>query len=91
MTAHPDSASAITRYLEELLEVEFTFLHVGELATSLAALAPENREFLLGWTRRIASTNIQIAYQFALRAIDIARSHGPTPDRGMGTARHGYL
>jgi len=71
MTAHPDSASAITRYLEELLEVEFTFLHVGELATSLAALAPENREFLLGWTRRIASTNIQIAYQFALRAITL--------------------
>ncbi|MDP2785940.1 MAG: nitric oxide reductase activation protein [Sulfurimicrobium sp.] len=71
MTAYPDSASAITRYLEELLEVEFTFLHVGELATSLAALAPENREFLLGWTRRIASTNIQIAYQFALRAITL--------------------
>ncbi|BCB27641.1 hypothetical protein SKTS_25270 [Sulfurimicrobium lacus] len=71
MTTHPHSASAINRYLEELLEVEFTFLQVGELATSLAALAAENREFLLGWTRRIASTNIQIAYQFALRAITL--------------------
>jgi len=71
MTAHPHSASAITRYLEELFEVEFTFLHVGELAISLAALAPEDREFLLGWTRRIASTNIQIAYQFALRTIEL--------------------
>ena len=71
MTAYPDSASAITRYLEELLEVEFTFLNVGELAISLAALEPEDREFLLGWTRRIASTNIQIAYQFALRAITL--------------------
>ncbi|MDP2963422.1 MAG: nitric oxide reductase activation protein [Sulfurimicrobium sp.] len=71
MTAHPESASAITSHLEELLEVEFTFLHVDELAISLAALAPEDREFLLGWTRRIASTNIQIAYQFALRAIKL--------------------
>jgi len=71
MTAHPDSTSAITRYLEELLEVEFTFLHVGELAISLAALAPQDREFLLGWARRIASTNIQIAYQFALRATEL--------------------
>ena len=68
MTAHPHSASAITRYLEEWLEVEFTFLQVGELATSLAALAAEEQDFLLGWARRIATTNIQIAYQFALRA-----------------------
>jgi nitric oxide reductase NorD protein len=71
MTPRPHSVSAITRYLEELLEVEFTFLQVGELAASLAALAAEDREFLLGWTRRIASTNIQIAYQFALRAIKL--------------------
>ncbi|MFN3398448.1 MAG: nitric oxide reductase activation protein, partial [Sulfurimicrobium sp.] len=68
MTSQPHSTRAITRYLEELLEVEFTFLQVGELAASLAALAAEDREFILGWTRRIASTNIQIAYQFALRA-----------------------
>lgn len=71
MSALPHSVSAITDYLEELLEVEFTFLQVGDLAASLVALPAEEREFLLDWIRRIATANIQIAYQFALRAVKL--------------------
>ena len=68
MTARQRSATEITAVLEQWLEVEFTFLHVDELATAIATLGSEDQDFLLGWTRRIATTNIQIAYQFSLRA-----------------------
>jgi nitric oxide reductase NorD protein len=64
----PLSADAILASLEQWLEVEFTFLQVGDLATAIAALPRDEQEFLLGWTRRIASNNIPIAYQFAGRA-----------------------
>jgi len=57
--------------LEQLFEVEFTFLRVDDLAASIAALPREEQGFLLVWIRRIATTHIQIAYQFALRAIKL--------------------
>jgi nitric oxide reductase NorD protein len=73
--AHPQSnaplsAEQISHALELWLEVEFTFIQVGDLAASMAALPREDQDFLLGWVRRIATTNIQIAHQFALRAIN---------------------
>lgn len=68
MTGRQRSVTEIAAVLEQWLEVEFTFLHVDELAASIAALASEDQDFLLGWVRRIATTNIQIAYQFSLRA-----------------------
>lgn len=49
--------------------MEFTFLHVDDLAASIAALPREEQDFLLNWVRRIATTNIQIAHQFARHAI----------------------
>ena len=57
--------------LEQWLEVEFSFLHVESLATSLAALPREEQNFLLDWVKRIATTNIEIAYQFAKRIVDM--------------------
>lgn len=65
----PLSAEQVKQSLEQWLEVEFTFIHVDELALSIAALARDEQDFLLGWVRRIATTNIQIAHQFALRAM----------------------
>ena len=65
----PLSAEQISHALEQWLEVEFTFIQVDDLAASIAALPREDQDFLLGWVRRIATTNIQIAHQFALRAI----------------------
>ena len=40
--------------LEQWLEVEFSFLHVETLATSLAVLPRDEQDFLLNWMRRIA-------------------------------------
>ena len=64
-----DSAE-IERQLDVCLEVEFSFLQVGDLAQALAAMPRERQEFVLQWTRRVASTNIQLAFEFASRAAD---------------------
>lgn len=61
----------IVHDLEIWLEVEFSFLQVDELAARIAALPAADRDFLLDWTRRIATTNIQIAYQFAQNALEM--------------------
>ena len=65
----PLSAAQIEPLLEQWLEVEFTFVSIGELVQQIAALPRDEQDFLLGWVRRIATTNIQIAHQFARRAI----------------------
>ena len=58
----------IVRQLDEILEVEFSFLHTEPVAQGLAALPPEQQRVALQWTRRVASTNIQLAYEFSVRA-----------------------
>ncbi|MGE5027241.1 MAG: nitric oxide reductase activation protein NorD [Betaproteobacteria bacterium] len=65
----PLSAEYIEQALEQWLEVEFTFLQVKDLSASIAALPRKDQDFLLNWVRRIATTNIQIAHQFAHHAI----------------------
>ncbi len=62
------SADTITGLLEQWLQVEFTFYRVEPLAAELACRPRDEQEFLLGWVRRIATTNIEIAFQFARRA-----------------------
>ena len=59
---------AITGLLEQWLQVEFTFYRVEPLAAELASRPRDEQEFLLGWVRRMAATNVEIAYQFARRA-----------------------
>lgn len=61
------TAQDIAARLDEYLETEFTFIRVDELVPLLLALAPAEREFVLEWTRRIASTNTEIAHQFVRR------------------------
>ncbi len=65
---HPLSAEHIEQLLGNWLEIEFTFIRVDELAASIAAMPRDEQDFLLGWIRRIGTTHIQIAYQFALHA-----------------------
>lgn len=67
----PLTAEQIQISLEQWLEVEFTYNKVDALAGSLAQLPREQQEFLLNWVRRVATTNIEIAYQFALRIIKL--------------------
>ena len=64
----PLSAAAIGRHLDHYLEVEFSFLQTEEIAARLAELPGDQQKFILQWVRRVATTNIQLAYQFALRA-----------------------
>ncbi|MBU0593229.1 MAG: nitric oxide reductase activation protein [Gammaproteobacteria bacterium] len=64
----PRIASQIKQLLDEWFEVEFTFLRVDEIATSIADLPRDEQDFLLSWIQRAATTHIQIAYHFALRA-----------------------
>lgn len=65
----PLSAKYIEQALEQWLEVEFSLKRVDDLAVLIAALSREDQDLLLGWTRRIASTNTHLAHQFAIRAL----------------------
>lgn len=67
----PLSAERIGNLLDDWLETDFTFIHADSLAAKLATLPRNEQDFLLGWTRRISTTNIQIAHLFALRASDL--------------------
>lgn len=62
------TAAQITARLDEYLETEFTFIRSDELVPLILALAPIEQAFVLDWTRRIASTNTEIAHQFVRRA-----------------------
>ncbi|MCU7843587.1 MAG: VWA domain-containing protein [Candidatus Thiodiazotropha sp. (ex Monitilora ramsayi)] len=58
----------IQALLDEYFEVEFSFRNTESLSTMLAQLDYEAQVFVLDWSRRIASTHIEIAYQFAAQA-----------------------
>ncbi|MDP2829021.1 MAG: nitric oxide reductase activation protein [Sulfuricellaceae bacterium] len=62
------SVGDIEAFLDQVLEVEFTFLHVQDLAATLAALPEDDQSFLLSRIQRIATTHVQIAYQFGIHA-----------------------
>jgi nitric oxide reductase NorD protein len=67
-TSGPLPTQDIERRLEQWLEVEFTFYRVDALAAGIARHPRAEQDFLLDWTRRIATTNLEIAWQFARRA-----------------------
>ena len=69
----PLTAAAIEPLLDEWLETEFTFHPVEPLAGALGRLAREEQDFVLDWIRRIATTHITLALQFAQRAPDMLR------------------
>jgi len=79
MNKTPLPAEAITQRLDEVLEVEFTFLQTGEVSAALSVLSREEQLYLLDWTSRVASTNIQLAYEFLTRAV----SHLAEMDRHL--------
>lgn len=62
------NAADITLLLEDLLEADFSFRKVGATATVLATLPEAEQHFLLDWVKRIASTNLEVAWQFTRRA-----------------------
>ncbi|MGA7179787.1 MAG: VWA domain-containing protein [Thiobacillaceae bacterium] len=69
MAAAPLKSEEITRLLEVWLDVEFSFHKVDGLANTIAKEDREVQDFVLGWVRRIATTSIQVSYEFAQRAV----------------------
>ncbi|HNF89917.1 MAG TPA: nitric oxide reductase activation protein, partial [Thiobacillaceae bacterium] len=65
------NAEEITQLLEGWLEADFSFRKVGPTAEKIAALSSADQEFILDWTRRVASSNLEVAWQFARRAPDL--------------------
>jgi nitric oxide reductase NorD protein len=62
------TAAEMEASLHVWLETEFTYFKVEQLAAELTALTRDEQDFILGWIRRIASTHITLAWQFARRA-----------------------
>jgi len=62
-------AGRVGRILDEIMEVEFSFLHTDAMARELAALRADQQRFVLQWAKRVSSTNVQLAYEFASRAV----------------------
>lgn len=68
MSAHSLTVFEITELLEGWLEADFSFRKVGPTAEKLAALPVAEQEFILDWVKRVASSNLEVAWQFARRA-----------------------
>jgi nitric oxide reductase NorD protein len=69
MAIAPLSADEITRLLEVWLDVEFSFHKVDGLASTIARADRDVQDFVLDWVRQIATTHIQVSYEFAGRAV----------------------
>lgn len=71
MAALPSlTAQEIEQQLDSLLDVEFSFLKTAGPATILAGLERQEQDYIITWVQRVASTNIQLAYQFITHAVD---------------------
>ncbi len=68
MSAHLRTTQEITELLEGWLEADFSFRKVGSTAEKLAALPVAEQDFILDWVKRVASSNLEVAWQFARRA-----------------------
>jgi len=66
----PLAADEIILFLDKHLDVEFSFLKTEEPARIIAQLARDDQDFILNWVQRVASLNIQLAYQFITYIID---------------------
>ena len=71
MIRPPLTAAAIATLLDGYLEVEFSFIKTAAAADRLATLARADQDFILNWVQRLASTHIQLAYQFIERTISV--------------------
>jgi nitric oxide reductase NorD protein len=68
MSTHLRTTQEITELLEGWLEADFSFRKVGPTAEKLAALPVAEQDFILDWVKRVASSNLEVAWQFARRA-----------------------
>jgi nitric oxide reductase NorD protein len=67
------SEKEIRQRLDDCLEVEFSFRNTAPIAACLKSLDAVRQRFVLDWVNRIASTHIEIAYQFAEQSLEALR------------------
>jgi len=60
----------ILERLEDIFEVEFTFLKVDKLVETLAPLERDTQDFILNWAVRLASTSVHLSHEFTVRVVD---------------------
>jgi nitric oxide reductase NorD protein len=65
------NSEQITQLLEGWLEADFSFRKVGPTAQKIAALGSDEQAFILDWVKRVASSNLEVAWQFARRAPEL--------------------
>ena len=70
----PLTVEQIQAVLDECLDVEFTFIKTLDAAQKLAGIGRDDQEFILTWVKRVASTNVQVAYQFISQTIAVLDS-----------------
>ncbi len=70
LNSQPHPGAELARRLETAFDVEFTFHKVDHLVDILVPLDRDTQDFILNWVERIASTNIQISYEFTRRVVE---------------------
>ncbi|MCW8923814.1 MAG: nitric oxide reductase activation protein, partial [Gammaproteobacteria bacterium] len=68
MPREPLTEKQIIAFLDECLEVEFSFVKNEIPAADIVKLPRPQQDFILNLTQRVAATNIELAYQFACHA-----------------------
>lgn len=64
-------ARQLEELLDEILETEFSYRNTTPPAQSLAALPAAVQHYAIDWVRRVASTNIELGYQYACHAAEV--------------------
>ncbi len=62
-----DERQALEQELDRILEVEYTFRSTAGPAAEIAGLPPAGRRYAVDWVARVASTNVELGYQYACR------------------------
>ena len=65
MPREPLNEDQIIEFLDECLEVEFSFAKNEIPAADIVKQPRQNQDFILNLTQRVSATNIELAYQFA--------------------------
>ena len=76
-TDHPLSQTEIEQQLDLILQTEFSFLRTDKLAVPMVTLSRGDQGFMLDWTARVASTNVQLAFRFTQNALGIIERTEP--------------
>lgn len=76
MSANSRTAAELYDLLGEWLEAELTHHKIEVLAAELAEMSEPDCDFILSWIKRIASTHLELGWQFGKRAPKLLASMG---------------